>query len=332
MNFRQLMNGLQQAARRTAENVSRVLQGQRPGSVTGARTQPAPASPQELGDAARKTFERIDQLPGFPKNAQQLRGFQGVWERALAEEIQQQRAQQRRWEELRRLGLPGGGGGLPGGGGSGGGQPGAPGAPAAPGGMPGVMPDGGADTGGGGTARWIGPELDQDQLDLLHGTMHDVVSSNVHSIGMQASQPGARTGTLLIRFLGTRPGGRRGGKGPTYAYRDVPVELFREFRTAASKGKFVWDYVRVRGTVSGHRFPYELVGVINGYVPRQAGLKRGQPGEYFLRRTWTGYKVNRQTGQLEKVTLQSQLPERRVSARGPNPGRGPGLDSLRFGR
>lgn len=314
------MNKLEAAARRTAENVAKVLKT-RPGSPA---RQIGSLSPQELDNAARQAFERIDQLPGFPHNAQQLREFRGAWERALAEEIQQQQAQRRRWEEINRSnGIPGGG---PQGGSSGGPaeQPGNPINGVAPGGIPEVLPD---DLTGNGP-RWIGPELDQDQLDLMHGTMHDVVSSNVHSIGMQA-QPGARTGTLLIRFLGTQPNGRRGGKGPTYAYRDVPIELFRAFRTAASKGKFVWDHVRVRGTVSGHRFPYELIGVVNGYVPRQAGLKRGQAGEFFLRRTWTGYKRNRQTGKLEKVTLQSQLPERLVSSRGPNPDRGPGLDRLR---
>lgn len=142
--------------------------------------------------------------------------------------------------------------------------------------------------------------------EITDGEMIPVSSSNVHSIGFRLDQTRRRTdrGTLLIRFLGTSSDGHRAGPGPLYEYFDVPTSLFLSFSRAASKGKFVWDSVRVRGTVSGHRFRYELAGISQGYVPRQAGLKRGQKGEWFLTRQFR----DPVTGRL----VSSQLPEERV--------------------
>ncbi len=70
----------------------------------------------------------------------------------------------------------------------------------------------------------------------------------------------------------------RGGRGAKYAYFDVPVRVFERMKLAASKGKFVWDELRVRGTVYGHRYRYSLVqgqvstqkGVKGVYIPRKA--------------------------------------------------------------
>jgi hypothetical protein len=176
--------------------------------------------------------------------------------------------------------------------------------------------------------------LDQFTRDIIAGTMFEVRrSSNVHSIGFVIEAPGQTKGDLFIRFLGTSADGKkRQGPGPVYQYTGVPLDLFREFLVAASAGKFVWDYIRVRGTVSGHRFPYELVGIVGDYVPRQAALRRGQAGEWYLKRIFTDTRYNTKTGKLERVKLTSQLPEQRVSMRGPNPDRGPGIDALRFGR
>lgn len=70
----------------------------------------------------------------------------------------------------------------------------------------------------------------------------------------------------------------RGGRGSMYAYFDVPVRVFERMKSAASKGKFVWDELRVRGTVYGHKYRYSLVqgqvstqkGVAGVYIPRKA--------------------------------------------------------------
>ena len=136
-----------------------------------------------------------------------------------------------------------------------------------------------------------------------------VQSSNVHSIGYDDV-----TETLYIRYLGT-VGDRRAGPGALYEYRDVPISVWDRFVFASSKGGFVWDEIRVRGTVSGHRYSYEFIGTgPRGYIPRRAGLKRGESGEFYMRRKFKG--------------RESGLPERRVHARGPNPQRGPGANKL----
>lgn len=151
---------------------------------------------------------------------------------------------------------------------------------------------------------------------VFTGEMIEVESSNVHSIGFDIDEGqsdfgssgrkliyGAK-GTLKIRFLGKGAKGVRQGPGPLYAYSDVPATLFMNFQRAASKGTFVWDEIRVRGSVSGHRYSYELIGVSQGYVPRQAGIRRGHQGEFFIPRTFEGTR--------------SQLPMERASRSGPN--------------
>jgi hypothetical protein len=155
----------------------------------------------------------------------------------------------------------------------------------------------------------------RERAELLTGDMTPVTSSNVHSIGFRLDherQMGARQGTLLIRFLGTNADGTRSGPGPLYEYYDVPARVFLAFKRAASKGKFVWDNVRMRGTVSGHRYEYDLAEISQDYVPRQAGIKRGQQGEWYLTRKFR----DRRTGKLHV----SQLPEEQVRRTGPNRG------------
>jgi KTSC domain len=158
--------------------------------------------------------------------------------------------------------------------------------------------------------------------------MIPVTSSNVHSIGFRLDPNDSfddlqsSKGTLLIRFLADTKGGKRTSPGALYEYHDVPARVFQEFRRAASKGGFVWDNVRVRGTVSGHKYSYDLAEIVNGYVPRQAGLKRGQQGEWYLKRRFR---------QGDNV-FESRLPERQVKLSGPNraePNRGV-PDSFQF--
>jgi hypothetical protein len=127
----------------------------------------------------------------------------------------------------------------------------------------------------------------------------EVVSSNVHSIAYQWNLAnGIEPGNLLVRYLGGS-GTNRVGPGALYSYKHVPYEIFKAFKIASSKGAFVWDELRVRGTVSGHQFDYQLedIGELTR-VPRQAGLKRGQQGEFFMPRTLRGQR--------------STLPERQV--------------------
>jgi hypothetical protein len=139
-------------------------------------------------------------------------------------------------------------------------------------------------------------------------------STNVFSFSYRRI-PGAATGNLYVTFkahginkdstsTGTRVrGGRRsrqqligtsgktlnrsrGGRGPMYAYFDVPPGVYsrllavqsnggQEGPGVKSPGTGVWEMLRVRGSVYGHRYRYQLVQgqVTPGtgvYIPRKA--------------------------------------------------------------
>jgi len=143
---------------------------------------------------------------------------------------------------------------------------------------------------------------------ILTGEMLSVTSSNVHSIGYIWNNKDPMKGTLKVRFLGTNRNTSpqtRGGKGPIYHYFGVHPAIFLSFREAASKGKFVWDRLRVRGTVSGHQFPYALAKLqADGYVPRQATSRDlGSNGDYregFVKRTVRGLDGKTYTSVLDE--------------------------------
>jgi hypothetical protein len=125
---------------------------------------------------------------------------------------------------------------------------------------------------------------------LVTGEMVQVDSKNVHSIGYDLN-----TNTLYVRFLveHVREGYVHRYPGALYGYRNVTPDEFLDFLSAPSKGGWVWDHLRIRGTVSGHQKDYFLAGVARGYVPRKATLqwikhpKTGKPylAEVFAPRT-----------------------------------------------
>mgnify|MGYP000545344896 CR=1 FL=1 len=119
---------------------------------------------------------------------------------------------------------------------------------------------------------------------LVTGEMVRVESSNVYQIGYDL-----RSRSLYVRYWQSyREEGRVKGRepGPLYRYYNVPPEMFLDFLKATSKGGWVWDHLRVRGTVSGHRFDYALVGISGDYVPRKAMFL--PEGEAFVpRRVFT---------------------------------------------
>ncbi|MBC7351501.1 MAG: KTSC domain-containing protein [Thermogutta sp.] len=104
---------------------------------------------------------------------------------------------------------------------------------------------------------------------IVTGEMVEVRSSNVHSIGYDIDNH-----ILYVRFWAEteRKGQLVRFPGSLYGYRDVWPEEFLDFLEAGSKGGWVWDHLRERGTVSGHKKPYFLAGITGGYVPRQAAL------------------------------------------------------------
>lgn len=111
-------------------------------------------------------------------------------------------------------------------------------------------------------------------------------STNVHEFGYDVD-----AGYLYVRFQASGGQGQRGGPGPLYRYSGVTPEEFMGLYRVRSQGggngpgAWVWDSLRIRGTVSGHQKDYELVGIMGGRVPRKATVrpkyqtigKRGKP-------------------------------------------------------
>ena len=80
---------------------------------------------------------------------------------------------------------------------------------------------------------------------------------------------------LYIRFQADDSG----GPGPLYRYHGVtPPEFKALYQTrnggnGTGPGVWVWDALRVRGTIHGHQKDYALVGVMGDYVPRKATVR-----------------------------------------------------------
>lgn len=187
---------------------------------------------------------------------------------------------------LQSPGGPGIGSGF---GGSGGGFGGF--GPAPSGGGAAGQPGGGSSGGGGDSGQPpVPPREGRGPSDdpAWSGQMITVQSSNVHSIGFDINTDAPSVGTLKVRFLHSSGDSKTKNKSPgsLYFYYNVPTELFRAFLRASSKGDFVWDKLRIRGTVSGHRFDYSLQGISQGYIPRKA--TNLADGEWFIKRNFAG--------------------------------------------
>lgn len=137
-------------------------------------------------------------------------------------------------------------------------------------------------------------------------------SSNVHSFAYDVDE-----GILYVTYKADGKAGPDGKRphvrGAMYSYggraRPVPQAVYDEMRTANSKGKFVWDRLRVRGTIWGHNYPYTLVSPSmaggNIYVPRKA-TRRGFRVRSIAAVAPIGRKGNRRS-----TLMRSNLPERR---------------------
>lgn len=144
---------------------------------------------------------------------------------------------------------------------------------------------------------------------IYRGKMQEVDSSNVHSIGFLWNDREPANGRLLVRFW-HKESGKQKTPGATYVYERVHPNVFELFRDAASKGKWVWDRLRIRGTVSGHQYDYRLFSISNNYVPRQATRIGNQ--EWFVPRK---IRVERPSkfGEFKEITsLTSALPRELV--------------------
>jgi hypothetical protein len=149
--------------------------------------------------------------------------------------------------------------------------------------------------------RSYAPQGYPDEQPFFSDEFLAPTSSNVYSF-QYFRRPHDRTGILYVtykahglkatgmvagsgRFRGGRkqlhgiPGAvhgrsRSNDPGPTYSYFNVPPALFTRMKQAHSKGKFVWDELRVRGTVWGHKFRYSLV--VGQLVDNVPGIKGAQ--------------------------------------------------------
>jgi hypothetical protein len=94
-------------------------------------------------------------------------------------------------------------------------------------------------------------------------------STNVYEFGYDVDNH-----FLYVRYQESHERGTRGGPGPLYRYTAVLPYQFITLYNAGSKGRWVWDNLRIRGTISGHQHGWELVGVMEGQmVPRRATVK-----------------------------------------------------------
>lgn len=81
----------------------------------------------------------------------------------------------------------------------------------------------------------------------------------------------------------------------------------------------MWSNLRIRGTVSGHKFDYRLSGITNGYVPRKATIIGSE--EWFIKRSFKGER----NGETRVFTSGEDMRARYIPNRGrpepPNRGR-----------
>lgn len=121
--------------------------------------------------------------------------------------------------------------------------------------------------------RPAGPEAETSTTgaELLAGEqcppleMNRDTDSNVYAYGYIAAYE-----QLYVQYRWKSRDGQRTGMGSVYKYLHVKPDEYQSLREASSKGSWVWDTLRERGTVVGHRKPYFLVAIAGGYVPRQA--------------------------------------------------------------
>jgi hypothetical protein len=176
------------------------------------------------------------------------------------------------------------------------------------------MPDGQWRIRGPGYQRTLNPND-----PVLTGEMVRVASSNVHSIGFEFNFDQPLKSKLIIRYLQKDRRGSSGTVGgPTYAYDNVHPDWFADLREAGSKGKWVWDQLRIRGTVAGHQYPYNLIRAAQGYLPRRAIIREGM--QRFVRRQRTAVYSDGRTEILTSPLQNQNVGRYSPTAHRPNVG------------
>ena len=102
----------------------------------------------------------------------------------------------------------------------------------------------------GGTTPWTAEEvakwetLSPLQVDRF---LYDFTPLVVNSSNVVSAQYYNDSNELRIQFK----------DGSAYIYEDINTQEALEFAKAFSKGGWVWDYLRIRGTKYGHKKPYK---------------------------------------------------------------------------
>ena len=95
------------------------------------------------------------------------------------------------------------------------------------------------------------PGSNLPQYDFLQsGTWLHVASSNVEALRYLWDQE-----TLEVQCKGHDPN----GEGYYYIYYQITPTEANDFVMTSSPGRWVWDNLRIRGTVTGHQKPYVRV-------------------------------------------------------------------------
>ncbi len=149
---------------------------------------------------------------------------------------------------------------------------------------------------------------------LLTAEMLPVASSNVCKIGFQMNFNNPKIGGLVVQYFQKSQRGAGKIPGPSYLYKNAPVSLFQQLRNAPSKGEFIWDHVRERGTIAGTQYEYVLIRAAESYLPRRAMIVNGRQVLRKRKRT-AEFKSGR------TATLVSSKPNRDVGAYRPSVGR-----------
>ena len=159
----------------------------------------------------------------------------------------------------------------------------------------------------------------------LTGMMVRVTSSNVYAIGFEFNFDYPLKSKLIVRY---KQKDRRGGGGsvggPTYEYFGIHPDWFEDLREAGSRGRWIWDHLRIRGTVAGHQVQYSLMRAAQGYLPRRAMVHRGM--QRFIKRERTALYSDGRT-----EILRSPLPNAVVGRYSPTAHR-PNVGNMDRGR
>lgn len=70
-----------------------------------------------------------------------------------------------------------------------------------------------------------------------------VKSSNIWSYTINVRSDNDKTGDVYVQFKDGK-----GGPGDVYVYYDVPIDVYRRWHSASSKGHYMWRYIRGKYT------------------------------------------------------------------------------------